>query len=110
MSMRTVPARRACLALLSVGVLALVSGCETLEVPAIGPTLSDDAPLSQAVRDALDAAPETTNERISVKTLNAGVVRLSGNVDQDITRTFAAQTAERVPGVQRVVNTIFIRD
>ena len=76
----------------------------------IGPTLSDDTPLSRAVRDALDAAPETVNERISVKTLSAGVVRLSGNVDQEITRTFASQVAERVAGVERVVNTIFIRD
>ena len=105
------PARRACLALLPAGLAALaLSGCETLEVPQLGPTLSDDDPLSQAVLDALAAAPETTNERIHVKTLNPGVVRLSGNVDQDITRTFAAQIAERVSGVERVVNTLFIRD
>ena len=105
------PARRACLALLPAGLAALVlPGCETLEVPQFGPTLSDDDPLSQAVRDALAARPETTNQRIDVKTMNPGVVRLSGLVDQEIVRTFAAQIAERVPGVERVVNTLFIND
>ena len=107
--MRTDPARRAALALLCVGALAL-AGCESVPLSDVGPALSDDEPLSRAVRAALDAAPETLNQPIDVRTLDAGVVRLSGNVGTDAVRVRAAQIAEGVAGVERVVNTLFVRD
>ena len=105
------PVRRAALGLLPAGLLGpWLGGCESVPLAGIGPALEDDEPLSRAVSEALDAAPETTNANILVRTLRPGTVRLSGNVDTEITRTFAEQIAGGVDGVRRVVNTLFIRD
>ncbi len=104
------PSRRAALragGLAACLVAAALAGCEGFDPGSIGPALSDDAPLSVAVREALNSRPETMNQLIHVKTLEPGVVRLSGTVDTDIARQFAQNIAIDVPGVTNVVNTIF---
>ena len=101
---------RACVAaLVLLGAAGSLGGCETVPLSDIGPALSDEHPLSVKVLATLDAAPETMHQNISVKTVGPGTVRLSGTVDTETTRTFAAQNAERVPGVENVINTLFIR-
>ena len=102
------PVRRAALALLAAAPLAF-AGCENVPLSDIGPALSDDAPLSEAVRDALASDPETLNQRIFVRAASADTVRLSGSVDTDATRQRAEQVAQRVPGVRSVINTLQIR-
>ena len=57
-----------------------------------------------------DERPETKVQRIYVKTLEPGVVRLSGTVGADVVRQFAESIARDVPGVTNVVNTIFIQE
>lgn len=87
----------------------LLAGCENLQIPQIGPALTDEQPLSNAVRDALGANPETMHQQIDVKTLDVDLVRLSGSVDTEATRQTAEAIAQAVPGVRSVVNTMFIR-
>ena len=101
--------RRLCLAAVPcAGALALV-GCGNVPLADIGPDLVDDAPLSLAVRAALDAAPETMHQRILVSQVSEDVVRLAGLVDTDATRQRAEQIAQRVPGVRSVANTLQVR-
>ena len=97
-------------ALLAAPLALALGACENMPLADIGPTLSDDEPLSAAVRRALDASPETMHQRIHVSTTGPATVRLAGTVDTEITRTFAEQTAERVEGVERVINTLYLRD
>ena len=97
-------------AALSLGVAALLVGCENVSVGDIGPSLEDEAPLTQAVRAALDARPELGGLFIKVKSLDGDTVRLSGRVDTDAQRTTAEQVAASVDGVRSVINTLFVRD
>jgi len=96
---------------LALGLLlgALAGGCETGSLSSLGPALTDQSPLSNEVRIALQDAPETANLGILVKTLDSGRIRLSGSVPNDATRNRAEQVAASVPGVQGVVNTLQLR-
>lgn len=100
--------RRAAPALvLALGVMS--GGCETGTLSSLGPALTDQSPLSNDVRIALQEAPETANLGILVKTLDSGRVRLSGSVPNDGVRNRAEQVAAAVPGVLGVVNTLQLR-
>ncbi len=70
--------------------------------PVVG-SVTDDRTISEEVRSALAANPETESSRIEVTT-SAGVVQLAGFVDTDEQRVAAGSVASSVQGVRRVDN------
>jgi len=87
----------------------LLGGCETGSLGDVGVPLSDESPLSDRVRAALEASPRTMHSGILVKSLGEGRVRLSGQVDTPALVHTAEQIAGAVPGVAGVVNTLYLR-
>src|SRR5215469_15516872 len=79
-----------------------------LAVVAVGVGCSktpDDAQVTQQVQSKLNADSGLQGKGVNVQT-SAGVVTLSGTVDNDNERTAAARYASEVPGVKQVVNNL----
>lgn len=70
-------------------------------------TRVDDAAITAKIKTKLTADPEINPFNIDVDT-EAGVVRLSGTVDDRTTRREAVELAQRTDGVVRVVNEITV--
>ena len=106
--------RRLAPALFAAAALGL-AGCQGFDLsklPAtgdMGPVADDGSPLSAQVREALSATPATMHERIHVRALQAGRVRLVGSVSSDGAASEAVRIADGVPGVTSVVNTLNVR-
>lgn len=69
----------------------------------------DDKRISGQVESALNAEPIYKFDDVDVKTFN-GVVQLSGFVSTDEQKTRAGEIAQRVPGVQQVVNSLAMKN
>jgi hyperosmotically inducible protein len=68
----------------------------------------DDGTITARVRTALIDDPRTRSHQIEITT-NAGVVQLGGFVDSAANKAAAEQVARRVPGVDRVTNSLEVR-
>lgn len=98
-------------------IVSVLGGCQQLDMAAlrnletgdIGPVAEDAGPLSAAVVDALAAAPMTMNERIRVRQVSDGHVRLVGFVSSDGVASEARRLTEQVAGVTGVVDTLNAR-
>ena len=109
--------RRAALALLVGGALGLggcAGGVEGVlsrlpDKGDVGPVADDGSPLSARVQEALAASPATMHERIHVRAMQAGRVRLVGSVSSSGAASEAVRLADAVPGVTNVVNTLNVR-
>src|ERR1700690_2932623 len=95
--MRLDPAKCLCLALL-LGVFAAGLGCA--KAP-------DDSQLSKQISSKLNQDSGLHGKSIAVQTA-AGVVTLSGSVDNDAQRTAAGNYASTIPGIKVVVNNLQI--
>jgi len=105
MTLRTAPAALAFLLVLTGG----LAGCQTGSLSEAFVPLSDASPLSNDVRAALRASPETMHSNILVKSVGEGRVRLSGALNSESLVNTAEQIARQVPGVTGVINTLQIR-
>ena len=100
---------------LLVGAALALAGCQGFDLSKLGnpgdagPIADDASPLSAQVQEALAATPATMHERIHVRALRAGRVRLVGSVSTDGTASEAVRIANAVPGVTNVVNTLNVR-
>ena len=65
----------------------------------------DDAQVSQQIQSKMNADSGLQGKPVTVQT-SAGVVTLSGTVDNDNQRTAAARYASEIPGVKQVVNNL----
>ena len=91
-----------CIAGVATTFVAGVWGCAT--------TQSADAKLSAQVQTVLDQQPNLDAPSIiGVQTVNS-TVYLNGLVSTDLERRAAADAAEEVPGVERVVNSIALEN
>ena len=101
-------------ALLVAAALGL-AGCQGFDLSSLpaagdmGPVADDGSPLSAQVQEALASMPATMHERIHVRALQAGRVRLVGSVSSDSAASEAVRIADGVPGVTSVVNTLNVR-
>lgn len=68
-----------------------------------------DAAISQGIREALAIDAYTHDVPIIVETTDA-IVKLTGSVRTPIQRARAELAAARIPGVQRVINQLTVRD
>ena len=91
---------------LAVAAMLLAPGCMTSRSAS---DQVDDAWITSKVESKLAADPEVNNFEIDVDTQD-GVVRLSGNVEQDKARQEAEKLARSTEGVKEVVNEIQIGD
>jgi osmotically-inducible protein OsmY len=88
-------------AAVAVGTLAALCACAT--TPKTSEQAENDRATVAAVQRALTADKSIYTEHVTVKADN-GVVHLSGYVWTDTDRYEVEQTAESVPGVDKVVN------
>ena len=108
------PTRGLAPVLLVAAALGLV-GCQGFDLSSLpatgdmGPVADDGSPLSAQVQEALASTPATMHERIHVRSLQAGRVRLVGSVSSDGAASEAVRIADGVPGVTSVVNTLNVR-
>jgi len=109
MPLRFASRTRLLLSSASLAASLLLGGCETGSLRDIGVPLSDESPISDRVRAALEDSPETMNSNILVKSLGEGRVRLSGLVNTPALGHTAELIARSVPGVAGVVNTLMVR-
>jgi hyperosmotically inducible periplasmic protein len=86
--------------------MLVAPGCMTTRSPS---KQVDDAWITSKVESKLAADPEVNNFEIDVDTQD-GVVRLSGNVEQEKARTEAEKLARNTEGVKSVNNEIQIGD
>jgi hyperosmotically inducible periplasmic protein len=91
--------------LLMTGLLAfLLTGCTAMTGKTAGRNI-DDASLTASVKSQLVMDKASNLTRVDVDT-NNGVVQLGGVVDTPEQKTHAAQLAERVNGVKKVINNL----
>ena len=110
------PRRRAALrGALALGAALALAGCANLDLSSLpgpgdnGPVADDASPLSAEVQKALAGTPATMHERIHVRAMQAGRVRLVGSVGSEAAKAEAMRVADAVPGVTNVVNTLNVR-
>lgn len=102
-------------ALLLLGAALGLAGCQGLDLSKLpgpgdsGPVADDASPLSAQVQEALASAPATMHERIHIRSLQAGRVRLVGSVSSETVVSEAVRLADAVPGVTNVVDTLNVR-
>ena len=111
-----VPRRRTALrTAFALGAGLALAGCANLDLSNLpgpgdsGPVADDGSPLSAEVQKALAGAPATMHERIHVRAMQAGRVRLVGSVGSETAKAEAMRIADAVPGVTNVVNTLNVR-
>lgn len=88
--------------------VALVAGCTSTTGKTVGQNF-DDATISAAVKTNLATDRARTLTAIDVDTVR-GTVYLTGTVPNQAAKDRAAELANEVDGVERVVNNLQIRD
>ena len=88
-------------------ILALFGGCKAMTGKTLGRHI-DDAGISASVKTQLAKQNVSSLARIDVDT-NEGVVYLNGTVENEEVKTQAAQLAQQVDGVVRVVNNLQVQ-
>lgn len=95
---------------LAAATLVAITGCQsTGDGDRTAGRVLDDFTITQKVQDALDDAPVYKFDDIHVTTYR-GVVQLSGWAGSDDQKGMAEQLAQKVPGVQNVINNIAIKE
>jgi osmotically-inducible protein OsmY len=94
-----------------ISVLVLISvvlaGCKAMTGKTLGRTI-DDAGITASVKTQLAKQRASSLARIDVDT-NEGVVYLNGTVESGDVKAKAAQVAQQIDGVVRVVNNLQVQ-
>ena len=98
---------RAGLALALLGVMVLLSACQSMTGNSLGRNI-DDSTITASVKAKLAAEKIATVTRIDVDT-NQGVVALNGTVRSADMRTRAEELAREVKGVRDVINNLRVQ-
>jgi osmotically-inducible protein OsmY len=87
--------------------LAVTAGCTAMTGKSAGQNV-DDAKITASVKAKLAGEKMATLTKVDVDT-NKGTVYLSGNVDNETTKTRASELAHQVAGVRDVVNNLKVQ-
>jgi osmotically-inducible protein OsmY len=98
---------RAGLVLAVLGVMVLLSACQSMTGNTLGRNI-DDTTITASVKAKLAAEKIATVTRIDVDT-NQGVVALNGTVRSADMRTRAEELAREVKGVRDVINNLRVQ-
>ncbi len=109
MSGKRITARLISLALATGASIALLAGCSVArEQESVGQYI-DGSAVTATVKSKLASDPATSAVSISVKTIAAGVVQLSGFVKSQHEKERAGELARSVRGVSQVRNDLVVR-
>ncbi|HRO87592.1 MAG: BON domain-containing protein [Chiayiivirga sp.] len=97
------------IAALSAPLLALATGCSVARKQETVGEYIDGAAITTEVKAKLASDAETSALNIGVKTIDAGVVQLSGFAKSQREKTRAGELARSVKGVRTVHNDLIIR-
>ena len=97
------------IAALSVPLLILATGCTVARKQETVGEYIDGAAITTEVKAKLASDPETSALNIGVKTIDAGVVQLSGFAKSQREKNRAGELARAVKGVHAVHNDLIVR-
>ena len=97
------------IAALSAPLLVLASGCSVARKQETVGEYIDGAAITAEVKAKLASDPETSALNISVRTIDAGVVQLSGFATSQREKNRAGELARAVDGVRTVHNDLIVK-
>lgn len=97
------------IAVMSAGLLGLVSGCSVARKQETVGEYIDGAAITTQVKARLAEDSETSALNISVKTMDAGIVQLSGFAKSRREKNRAGDIARSVSGVKAVHNDLIVQ-
>ncbi len=89
--------------------VALTAGCSVARNQESVGEYVDGAAVTAEVKAKLANDPRTSAANINVKTIDGGVVQLSGFAKSDTERTQAGAVARSVKGVTQVINDLVVK-
>ncbi|GGE56057.1 MAG TPA: BON domain-containing protein [Paenalcaligenes hominis] len=101
--------KKIAIALLLGSSVALTAGCSVVRNQETVGEYVDGAAVTAEVKARLANDPDTSAANINVKTIDGGVVQLSGFAKSEREKTRAGEVARSTKGVSRVINDLVVR-
>lgn len=102
-------AKNIALALMLGASVALTAGCSVARNQETLEEYVDGAAVTAEVKAKLANDPQTSAANINVKTIDGGVVQLSGFAKSETERNQAGMVARSVKGVTKVINDLVVK-
>lgn len=102
-------ARHLAIAAFSAASLGMVAGCSVVRDQETVGQYIDGSAVTASVKAKLAEDQETSAANINVKTIEGGIVQLSGFAASEREKTRAGEIARSVEGVTRVQNDLVVR-